>query len=474
MNKPLPNRPITLPLSVLALSSTGLQADPTQDFEKELAILRGRVDGLEARVGELEATQFSTTTKLRGQTTFILGNGGDSNSAQSAGFTPRLNFDTSFTGKDRLATRLTAGVGHTGNANEELNDFYRKSSDFFSFSSEIYYRFPVGDAGLAYIGAGFGYYYFDEDIPTRQNGDNDLYDLDLSFGAYLSYNDSISLSTKNWLNYSGIGGFGRTLRQGVLDRDLTTFFSENHINYDLTESFSASTGFRYKLFNESGQDSLDSHDHSFIQEFSFNSGQKGQPTFYLNGVYGGRSYDNDFMDLDSTYYQVNGGIRGNCPCGASYDIAGGYEWRDYDDRYFGKKTNPRFEASIFGSPDSIFGHPTEGLTLAFLVGYGVHNIFSNFGSSSMVDPLGWLCKLQIQQSFGDRGDLGIAVEHAYLEGQLNSGSNPEFERLSTEIYYNYPISRNIIITPSVIFTSIEGNSQDDDFVLGTLRATFKF
>ena len=28
------------------------------EFEQELAILKGRVDGLEARVGELEATQF--------------------------------------------------------------------------------------------------------------------------------------------------------------------------------------------------------------------------------------------------------------------------------------------------------------------------------------------------------------------------------------------------------------------------------
>ena len=29
-----------------------------KEFETELAILKGRVDGLEARVGELEATQF--------------------------------------------------------------------------------------------------------------------------------------------------------------------------------------------------------------------------------------------------------------------------------------------------------------------------------------------------------------------------------------------------------------------------------
>jgi len=43
------------------------------EFEKELAVLRGRVDGLEAKVGELEANQFSTTTKLKGIATFVLG-----------------------------------------------------------------------------------------------------------------------------------------------------------------------------------------------------------------------------------------------------------------------------------------------------------------------------------------------------------------------------------------------------------------
>ena len=43
------------------------------EFETELAIIRGRVDGLEARVGELEATQFSTTTKLKGTTHWVLG-----------------------------------------------------------------------------------------------------------------------------------------------------------------------------------------------------------------------------------------------------------------------------------------------------------------------------------------------------------------------------------------------------------------
>ena len=44
-----------------------------KEFESELAIIKGRVDGLEARVGELEATQFSTTTKLKGYTAWVAG-----------------------------------------------------------------------------------------------------------------------------------------------------------------------------------------------------------------------------------------------------------------------------------------------------------------------------------------------------------------------------------------------------------------
>ena len=44
-----------------------------KEFEKELAVLKGRVDGLEAKVAVLQATQFSTTTKVTGLATFVLG-----------------------------------------------------------------------------------------------------------------------------------------------------------------------------------------------------------------------------------------------------------------------------------------------------------------------------------------------------------------------------------------------------------------
>ena len=92
------------------------------EFESELAILKGRVDGLEARVGELEATQFSTTTKLNGAVNVVVGANTFSGSAdllvddnkQTFGATTfnydlQLNLDTSFTGKDLLRATLRSG-----------------------------------------------------------------------------------------------------------------------------------------------------------------------------------------------------------------------------------------------------------------------------------------------------------------------------------------------------------------------------
>ena len=83
------------------------------EFETELAILKGRVDGLEARVGELEATQFSTTTKLKGASFWALGavdfDTVDDNEALTLNYDLRLKLATSFTGEDMLTTVLRAG-----------------------------------------------------------------------------------------------------------------------------------------------------------------------------------------------------------------------------------------------------------------------------------------------------------------------------------------------------------------------------
>jgi hypothetical protein len=83
------------------------------EFENELAIIGGKVDGLEARIGGLEATQFSTTTKLKGYTAWVLGaaEGFDDDEGEGVTFSYdlRLALKTSFTGEDMLTTVLRAG-----------------------------------------------------------------------------------------------------------------------------------------------------------------------------------------------------------------------------------------------------------------------------------------------------------------------------------------------------------------------------
>ncbi len=92
------------------------------EFVAELATLRGRVDTLEAQIATLEAQQFSTTTKLTGEVVVSLAQAFIDRTAVSSPGVPTvepesntiltnrvwLYFDTSFSGRDRLRTRLQA------------------------------------------------------------------------------------------------------------------------------------------------------------------------------------------------------------------------------------------------------------------------------------------------------------------------------------------------------------------------------
>ncbi len=84
-----------------------------EQFAAELATLRGRVDAVEARTAELEANQFSTTTKLNGEVIIagVGASGGAPNQSDPNIILVnrvRLNLTTSFTGKDSLITGLQA------------------------------------------------------------------------------------------------------------------------------------------------------------------------------------------------------------------------------------------------------------------------------------------------------------------------------------------------------------------------------
>ncbi|MBD1915830.1 MULTISPECIES: iron uptake porin [Cyanophyceae] len=118
-----------------------------EEFQAELATLRGRVDALEAEVTTLRAQQFSTTTKLRGQADFHLitpfdGISGEANT--SVANRARLNFDSSFTGDDRLRIRLQAGEGNAISPRVLGGLANARGSDYNVTVDDFYYRVPVG------------------------------------------------------------------------------------------------------------------------------------------------------------------------------------------------------------------------------------------------------------------------------------------------------------------------------------------
>ena len=133
------------------------------EFEKELAILKGRVDGLEAKVGELEANQFSTTTKLKGIATMVLGGASNTGFGENVtmNYDVRLNLDTSFTGKDLLRTTLRSGNFANsvfGNGNTAMEVAFQEDQtgapgvDTVGIN-RLFYQFPIGENLTATFGA---------------------------------------------------------------------------------------------------------------------------------------------------------------------------------------------------------------------------------------------------------------------------------------------------------------------------------
>ncbi|MDB9493654.1 iron uptake porin [Spirulina major CS-329] len=134
-----------------------------EEFEAELAMLGTRVDNLESRVAFLEDNQFSTTTKLAGQVVWTLGVpwGGTAglpvNDELTFNYRARLAFDTSFTGKDRLRTRLDTSNalngsfsgGNLGTANASLNAY--GNEDNTVNVDKVWYRFPANDKLMLHV-----------------------------------------------------------------------------------------------------------------------------------------------------------------------------------------------------------------------------------------------------------------------------------------------------------------------------------
>ncbi len=153
-----------------------------QEFRPELAILKGRLDGLDGRVGALEASQFAPTTTLSGLAVFVLGanrflhTGPVTKPTLNLPSGTTLNYDlelalnTSFRGKDLLRTVLRAGNFGASPFGTmplgALQNFPWLSQLEASFESDaganilaidkLFYQWPLGRGFTATVGARVG------------------------------------------------------------------------------------------------------------------------------------------------------------------------------------------------------------------------------------------------------------------------------------------------------------------------------
>merc|ERR1712100_641541 len=149
-------------LGLLAPMSATANEVTIGDFSpaEELAITNSRVDGLEARLDNIEAGSFSETTTASFSADMYLGavTGGTRNDqtepdelgdAVMAAYSFQIDLNTSLTGEDSLDISLDAGNGSSTGALSELdlNGYGATSGDSDKLVVDgISYTFPVGES----------------------------------------------------------------------------------------------------------------------------------------------------------------------------------------------------------------------------------------------------------------------------------------------------------------------------------------
>ncbi|WP_341526026.1 iron uptake porin [Nostoc sp. UHCC 0302] len=246
-----------------------------EEFKTELATLRGRVDAVEARTEQLEKQQFSPTTKLNGQLIFAavdaFGNASRSGNRDNSNLTfanrLRLNFKTSFSGKDELLVRLQASnvINAIAPGNDTRLSFQSGSNNNNDvLLSKLQYRFPVGDQLSVLIATGFNTYFDDWEVvnPLKSDADatisrfgryNPIYRLGGDTGVGVTYKPNgnikaeIAYLGKNTNNPgSGLfnGGYG-ALGQIIFypdNKDTTTKIAFTYINAYNIDGLGHNTG----------------------------------------------------------------------------------------------------------------------------------------------------------------------------------------------------------------------------------------
>ena len=174
------------------------------EVSEDIANLKGRIDGLEARQNVFEAGGFSDTTTMDGKVIFDIGAIDYSLDSETKtestlfGYSYTANLNSSFTGDDNLYIRIK-----TGNHAEWMKDktyggylgSVGKNSGALTVD-KIWYEFPVGDNNTVWVGPKIENYYMHGTAPsiykpiTKQfslGGNGEAYGASTDTGAGWAY-----------------------------------------------------------------------------------------------------------------------------------------------------------------------------------------------------------------------------------------------------------------------------------------------
>jgi len=172
------------------------------EVSEDIAILKGRIDGLEVKQKEFEAGGFSDTTVMDQKVVFDLGamdfSETDSNNETTQfAYSYRMNLNTSFTGDDNMYIRILSG--NHGQWMKDSNDGGYLTSVGKGNNlqvDKIWYQFPVGENNTVWVGPKIENYYMHGTAPsiykpvTKQftlGGNGNAYGASTDTGAGWAY-----------------------------------------------------------------------------------------------------------------------------------------------------------------------------------------------------------------------------------------------------------------------------------------------
>ena len=412
-----------------------------EEFAAELATLRGRVDALEASVAELEANQFSTTTKLVGEVVvgvagIVTGENADGDELEDSTVLidrARLELETSFTGRDLLFTRLATGnfagfTTLTGTGEGELA--FTQDEDNDIGLEVLLYSFPLSEQTEVVLGASGTAF---DDFASTVN----FLDGDGGSGALSSF------GTRNPIYYLGDGA-GLGLRQ------------------QLGNSLELSLGYLASEANDpaAGSGLLKGPYSALAQLVIKPSDRFNIGLTYIN------SYNADDTGTGS----------------------GRVSFARFDDVFFEELDIPAVDIPTSSNSYGVelSWQLSDRFVLGGWVGYTNTQVLSTAGGLFDRGDLD-IWNYAVTLAFPDLGKEGnllgfvVGMEPKVTNSTVSS-TNPDIDvdededtSLHIEGFYQFQLTENIAITPGFIWITAPGfNNNNDDIVIGAIRTTFNF